>query len=177
MPWSSPRHQDPRLTLLIMLWMKDEGADGSGQPRFIFENVQSHPDLHGFYEKLKRRTGQAHTEPCPSHQYPPFSSVTVDLLTLDNGARKFHGTLYHRKYSAISGSSVESLIWLRNKGGVDKPLKPQAFTVATQGLCRLIRKKMRVHHYCTWTVLSGTPQCIRFKVPNSTVLYSNPDSD
>ena len=31
--------------------MKDEGAVGSGQIRFINENVLSCPGLHGFYKK------------------------------------------------------------------------------------------------------------------------------
>ena len=54
------------------------------------------------------------------------------------------------------------------EGGLDKPLTRQAFTMAAQGWSRLLQNKTRVHHSWNWTVLSGTPQCIRFKVPNST---------
>ena len=36
---------------LTPLPMKDKGADGSGQIRFIFEKVQTRPGIHSFYRR------------------------------------------------------------------------------------------------------------------------------
>ena len=56
--------------------MKDEGAVGSGQIRFINENVLSYPGLHGFYKKWKRQNQKGSDTDvnrpadwtCPSHR-------------------------------------------------------------------------------------------------------------
>ena len=91
--------------------MKDEGAVGSGQLRFIYENFLSCPGLHRFYKNWKRQTRQDRLRlnrpadrTCQSHRLQSWHWI--------NGVRQFHSTIvYWYPDSAFYSDSI--LNWSR----------------------------------------------------------------